>query len=422
MANIITDAQLIETLKLLHKHGTIAAVARNLDLARSTVSDRINYARSRGYTHKSVAPPEPLPPPPSPPPEPADQIKLRKLQDQLRTESTNRKSVELFASQNQTIREAVFGLNASPPKPPNWTPRIEKVDRVGEVALAMISDWHVGETIDLQQMGGSNSYNQNIARLRAQRYFQTLVSLMTTHWSGPPPTTMYLLLMGDMVSGEIHEELAKTNDLLSIPAVRAASEMLIGGFELLLKSFPKTRFHVVSIAGNHGRTTRKPESKGFVVDSYDTLVTWCIESWFAAKGEKRIDFSAPASGDALINIYGWNFLVTHGDRIGSRGGTGFVGPAATISRGFQKVLMDYAAQGIVIDSILIGHFHSAMELSLGFANGCLPGPSEFSKTFRMRPEPASQWLLTVHPSHGVARRWKVQVGAPSEGQIYRGRT
>ncbi len=83
--------------------------------------------------------------------------------------------------------------------------------------------------------------------------------------------------------------------------------------------------------------------------------------------------------------------------------------------------MDYAAQGVVVDSILIGHFHSAMELPQGFANGSLIGPSQLSKSNRMRPEPATQWMITVHRDRGITRRWKIPVGAMSEGSIYRGR-
>lgn len=353
-----------------------------------------------------------------------DPIEISRLRDRVKIEAAARAEAERHAANSQTIREAILKLTEEPLQPPSWNPKQSnrvRAGKVGEAVIVMISDLQVGEVIDLDQMGGVNAFNITIARSRLERLFASIVKLTTTFWAGAKPSVFYLLLMGDLVSGEIHEELAKTNDLLSIPAVRSVSESLIAGVSLLLKSFPKIPVHVVSVAGNHGRTTKKPESKGFAVDSYDTLVAWVIESWFKAKGERRITFSAPVSGDALISIFGWNLLVTHGDRIGSRGGTGFVGPAATISRGFQKTLMDYAAQGTVVDYVLIGHFHTAMELPQGFANGSLPGPSQFSKTHRMRPEPASQWMLSVHRSYGVARRWKIHVGAKSEGSIYRGR-
>jgi hypothetical protein len=227
-------------------------------------------------------------------------------------------------------------------------------------------------------------------------------------------------LGGDLISGEIHEELSKTNDLMSIPAVRELATHLISGIDLLLRSFA-CEVRVISVPGNHGRATKKPESKNFVMTSYDTLTAWLVESWFTAKGTKRITFTAPASGDAVVDICGWRFLFTHGDRIGSRGGMGMVGPAATVSRGMQRLIQDYAAEGTVIDHIMIGHFHSPMELEQGIVNGCLSGPSEYSRSGRMRPHPASQWMISVHPEHGICRRWKIGVGVPEEGTIYKGR-
>lgn len=87
----------------------------------------------------------------------------------------------------------------------------------------------------------------------------------------------------------------------------------------------------------------------------------------------------------------------------------------------QRVVQDYAAEGRVIDFIIMGHLHAPMELEYGFVNGCLSGPSEYSRSGRMRSHPASQWMLSIHPNHGIARRWKIQVGVPEEGSIYNGR-
>ena len=351
----------------------------------------------------------------------ADPIIVRNLQDRLnRTESLLRDAHRKTIA-DDSLRKSIFGLVEKPLNPPSFCPPVELEKPTPEALILFLSDVHNGEVIDFAQMGGRNSYNQDICQRRLERYFHSVVELGVKHWSGPPPGVIYLILGGDMISGEIHEELAKTNDLLSIPAVRSLSEWLIAGIEVLRAAFPKVPINVVSVPGNHGRTTRKPEMKGFALDSYDTLVAWTVERWFTARNTKDITFSAPASGDALIKIHGWTFLFTHGDRIGSRGGAGFIGPAATAARGMQRVIQDYAAEGVVVDVIVIGHFHTAVELEQGFVNGCLSGPSEYSRSGRMRSHPASQWLLSVHPRFGVTRRWKVMVGSPSEGSIYNGR-
>lgn len=354
--------------------------------------------------------------------EDADHIVVRRLKDRLTRAESRAAAAERDTVNASVIRESIMGLVAEPIEPKSWRPASGRAkDKRREALVLMISDVHMGEVIDKGQMGGRNSFDKKICADRLQRLFQGVVKMGTIHWSGPPPGVIYVILGGDLISGEIHDELAKSNDLLAIPAVRELATHIISGLDLLLQSFD-CEIRVVSVPGNHGRTTRKPESKGFVVNSYDTLVAWLIESWFASQKTKRIFFSAPASGDALIDICGWNFLFTHGDRIGSRGGAGMVGPVATIARGMQRLIQDYAAEQVVVDYIVIGHFHTSVELEQGFANGCLSGPSEYSRSGRMRSSPPSQWLLSVHPVHGVARRWKVLVGDPSEGSICAGRS
>ena len=330
--------------------------------------------------------------------------------------------LERHAASDRTIRESVFKLSERPLEPPHWNPNPSKGGKHRESIVLFLSDIHMGEVVSMSAMGGRNSYNMKIATARLERFFQHVVKLGTEHWTGPPADCIYLVLGGDLVSGEIHEELAKTNDLQAIPAVRVLAEALAAGISLLRDNFPAIPIHCISVPGNHGRATKKPESKGFAVNSYDTLVSLLLEWWASTKGLKNITFSAPHSGDAVVTIHGWNVLFTHGDRIGSRGGSGFVGPAATAARGMQKVVQDYLAEGRVIDLIVMGHFHTPLELEYGFVNASLVGPSEYSKSGRMRSHPAAQWMLSIHPTHGVARRWKIQVGDRSEGSIYGGRT
>jgi predicted phosphodiesterase len=351
----------------------------------------------------------------------ADPIQARQQKTNARLQRKRIEELERTAAADRTIREAVFGLSQRPLEPPNWNARPSKGTKHREAIVLFLSDVHMGEVVSMSAMGGRNSYNMKIAAARLERYFQSVVKLGTEHWTGPAPDSIYLVLGGDLVSGEIHDELAKTNDLQAIPAVRVLAEALAAGLDLLRKSFPTIPIHVISVPGNHGRTTKKPESKAFAINSYDTLVALLLEWWANTKGLKGVTFSAPHTGDALVTIHGWNVLFTHGDRIGSRGGSGFVGPAATAARGMQKIVQDYLAEGRVIDVIVMGHFHTPLELEYGIVNPSLVGPSEYSRSGRMRSHPAAQWMLTIHPRYGVARRWKIAVGDPVEGSIYTGR-
>ncbi len=352
---------------------------------------------------------------------PRDDIEARREQNRDLLQRKRIDELERQAAAERTVREAVFRLSSRPLEPPSWNARPAKGSKHRESIVLFLSDIHMGEVVSLSAMGGRNSYNMKIAAARLERYFQSVVKLGTEHWTGPSPDCIYFVLGGDLVSGEIHDELAKTNDLQAIPAVRVLAEALAAGLDLLRKSFPAIPIHVISVPGNHGRTTRKPESKAFAINSYDTLVALLLEWWATTKGLKGVTFSAPHTGDALVTIHGWNVLFTHGDRIGSRGGSGFVGPAATAARGMQKIVQDYLAEGRVIDVIVMGHFHTPLELEYGIVNPSLVGPSEYSRSGRMRSHPSAQWMLSIHPQYGVARRWKIACGDKSEGSIYAGR-
>lgn len=303
------------------------------------------------------------------------------------------------------LRHAVFGLRDQEIKPPAWTVPVKPPSGGPGIPILFTSDFQWGEVVTPSELDGINAFNVDVAIRRYRRLIERTIDLCKAHMVNPSYPGMIYLRGGDAVSGEIHQELRETNELQSIPAVRSLVEQEAWGIAELLKHFPRIR--VISVPGNHGRTTFKPQSKRYAETNYDTLSAWMLESWFKAQGEKRVSFWTPESGDALFNVYGWKFLLTHGDRIGSRGGQGFIGPAATIARGMKKTRDFYATLGQSIDYILVGHFHTRMELEYGFANGCLPGYSEYARDFRAAPRPPEQWLFFVHPLYGVTARWPI---------------
>jgi hypothetical protein len=348
----------------------------------------------------------------------SDPVDLRRALDENTRLKRDLAETARRAAASEDIRALAFKLAA--PLEPSAVQRPVAADPRAETIIVMASDWHWGEVIRSEAMDGLNSYNSDIASARAARFFSTVSELATQHWAGPKPARIILILNGDMLSGEIHEELAKSNSELAVPAAQSCASAIIGGLSHWLETL-ECAIEVLSLPGNHGRTTRKPESK-FVDVSMDLMIANMVEMYFSARGEKRITFKTPVSGDALFSVDGWVFLATHGDRIGSRGGQGVGGPAMTVARGFKRLVADYAARGTLIDTILIGHFHVPLRLEEGYVCGTLAGPSEYARDGRFRPHPASQLFLTVHPKRGVTQVREIRVGAPEEGSIYDGRT
>jgi hypothetical protein len=264
----------------------------------------------------------------------------------------------------------------------------------------LTSDFQIGEVIRADETEAGYGYDSSVFRSRYRRMIDTTIYLAFQHggqgWTYPG---IIYARGGDTISGAIHDELKETDDLTPIEAVECAFEEESAGIHKLADAFGKVEVKTPGSAGNHDRNLMKPTTKKASAHSYDRLIAYMLRREFNT--DKRVTFQTSRSFDVRFPIYNKTILLTHGDRMGSGGGQGFVGPAATILRGVQKVLMEQAALGFHVDRVDHGHFHYPMLLDFVLSNGCMPGYSEFAKQFRMRPTPPQQSLLFHHPKRGM---------------------
>lgn len=303
----------------------------------------------------------------------------------------------------EDFRSAVFGLSQMKIQPPEWTVNPSSAGSSPGIPVLFGSDYQAGEVIRPGELDGVNEYNTEIFKRRFRDMISKAVELAFVHMVRPKYPGIVYFRGGDAISGNIHAELRETNDLHAAPAMKMLVEEESAGIEKLLKHFG--RVDVWSVPGNHGRDTEKPYAKGYVEHNYETLAAWALEREY--KNEKRVTFITPMSGDVYRSIYGYWFLLTHGDRMGTGGGKGFIGEAAPIIRGAKLVIDQYAKLHRHIDYICTGHYHTRMEHPYGFANGCLAGFSEYGRGLRKAPAAPEQWFWFVHPNHGVTARWPI---------------
>lgn len=295
------------------------------------------------------------------------------------------------------------------PRPAEWTLRKGWGSRLEHIPLLFSSDAQVGEVIRPEETDCAHGYDAGTYRRRYRTMIESTIHLCRLQSEFTYPGIIYSR-GGDTISGGIHEELAETDDLTPIEAVEVAFEEEAGGILKLADEFG--RVDVKSVGGNHDRNTARPRSKGRHAHSYDRLVEYMLRREFMR--DDRVTFQSSESPDCFFPVYNTNILLTHGDNIGSSGGQGFIGPAATIMRGAQKILMEQNALGRRVDEVHVGHFHTALQLGYALANGCFPGYSEYAKgKIRPRPEAPSQWLVLYHPDLGPVSWKKVWLEKPS---------
>lgn len=298
-------------------------------------------------------------------------------------------------------------LSRSGARPAEWTVQPSAIGRE-HIPYLFTSDFQIGEVIRPEEIDLAHGYDVEIFRRRYRQLVSTAIDLALNHQAGWTYPGVIYARGGDTISGAIHDELRETDQVTPIEAVEIAFEEEAAGIRQLADAFG--RVDVKSTGGNHDRDTRKPQAKRATAHSLDRLVAYMLGREF--KDDPRISFQTSESPDVYFAVYETRILLTHGDKIGSRGGQGYVGPAATIMRGAQKILMEQMALGRLVHEVHVGHFHTPMQLGCALANGCLPGYSEFAKTLRVRPEAPSQWLVFYHPRYGAVDWKKIWLEEP----------
>jgi hypothetical protein len=267
---------------------------------------------------------------------------LNRLKDDVRLLKARAEYSEKQMHEATRIREQIFNLTEVPPDAtPNWTISSRSSDKEHTPVL-VTSDFQWGEVISKENLDNLNEYNITVAKKRYKKVIEGTVDIAFAHMPNSKYPGIIYLRLGDGVSGDIHDDLRTTNEAASIPAVRSLVASETWGLQQLAEHFKKV--HVISVPGNHARSTLKPPTKK-IEDNYDVLSAWWLESIF--REDKRFTWQTPNSADAVFPIYDRTYLATHGDNIGSRGGQGFVGPAATILRGMKKVTDEYSRRNVV---------------------------------------------------------------------------
>lgn len=389
MGDRLTDAELVDTLRLIRAHGSASAAAKYMGIAARGMRERKLQAEARGLTADTPVLDE-----------------AGKLKIALRAAHADIKALQVERDTAESIRTRIYNLASRTPEPPSWlTPKRTKSHQPG-VPMTIWSDWHFGEVVRPEEVAGFNEFNLEIATARVEKLVNTTIDLCRNHMGGTENTYPGIVVMlgGDMMSGDIHEELFATNDRTTQQTINDLTDVLAAALERMADEFG--RVFVPCVVGNHGRASKKPRMKGRVYTSHEWNVYCSLERHF--RNDKRLTFFIPGETDAYFKVYGHRFLLTHGDSLGVKGGDGIIGAIGPIMRGSIKVGNSEAAIGRNVDTIVMGHWHQMLWLPGCIVNGALKGYDEFARLALRAPySRPSQGLWFVHPQHGITAKWEV---------------
>lgn len=366
------------------KHGTYPAAAAALDddVGVQTIKERVYKARALGLKANAKA-----------------DAPLRMVEYVRRLEA-DLKIAQRESADAQAIKAVVgeTAEKAATREPPKWlTPASSRPSAPG-VPTLFLSDFHWGEVVHPSQINGVNRYNVSIARRRLKDTIDSAITLLRIVSPKLDYPGIVVPLGGDMVSGNIHEELETTNEMNTIPTVLDLWEQLASAITHLADTFGSV--FLPCVTGNHGRNTRKVWSKDRHHTSFDWMLYQILAKHFA--NDKRIIFAIPDGSDAAWRIYSTRYNMTHGDQF--RGGDSMIGPLGPITRGDHKKRSRNSQIDMDYDILIMGHWHQYIHLSKLIVNGALKGYDEYAYTGNFPFEKPQQALWITHPVHGSTFR------------------
>lgn len=370
--------------------GNATHAATKLKIPRGTLQARIRAAAIHGITAGI------------PTPDLADPQVMQAEIKRLRTEITSRDQARF---DEEMIRSQIVKLHRSVTtvEPPDWTIDTARAPSAPGVPTLFCSDWHVGETVHPSQINGVNVYNIKVYRERLKTLAQSTIDLLRIISPKLNYPGIVMPLGGDMISGNIHEELTATNELNSMDSVLELYGSLVWMITLMADTFGKV--FLPCVTGNHGRDTKKIWGKDRHKTSFDWLLYCFLAKHF--EGDKRVTFQIPDGPDAYYRIYQHKYLLTHGDQF--RGGDGMIGALGPIIRGDHRKRSRNAQIDMSYDTMLLGHWHQYINLNRLIVNGSLKGYDEYAYSNNFGFEAPVQALWLTHPKHRITFRMPVHV-------------
>lgn len=330
-------------------------------------------------------------------PRPIEQISAEhraRLEAQVRiaeVKSVSRKIVEL--------EDALSFMHRPPAVPPVIAHKGKhKTGMRVATPCFVVSDTHFGETVTRVESLGTNEYDLRIAAQRMSKCWENMLWLREDMARTNTCRDTVLFLNGDIVSGDIHDELRETNDGGLRSQCDAAFAALYPGIVALADATPGV-LHVVCIGGNHGRLTHKQHIKNGTEHSAEHLGVYDPLRRAVGDRDGGVSWHIPRAERYVIEVHGKRIAAQHGTMIRSQGGIG----------GVLVPMTRYVTRVADADLYVFGHFHEADAYGKVVKNGSLIGESAYTKWLGVESRPPEQVSFMVDQSRGVRRFERIWV-------------
>lgn len=250
--------------------------------------------------------------------------------------------------------------------------------------LVSLNDIHFGAQVDNYWC----KYSSEICAKMMRNYIDQIVAIGKTHRS----ENCIVWANGDLISGNIHYQIAVSNKENLIEQITGVSELIAEFLAELSKHFAEVRF--VSVAGNHSRIGQK--DCAVMQERLDDLVEWYLTARMSEFKNVIVGYGEKIDATMYImNVRGKNYVGVHGD----------YEPTP------QKIqaLQTMAKQPVY--AVLLGHMHhNVIDNVQGIQTimaGSFLGMDDYCVSKRIYSEP--EQMVCVCDEHGVRCSYNIKL-------------
>jgi predicted phosphodiesterase len=308
-----------------------------------------------------------------------EMVKLRKskllAQDKLRVErGAFNKNLRTLNALEELNKEVIESLKQLPRK----EVKISK-DTTGAknpVGVIIISDVHFNEIINTQ----GNTYDFKIASKRLKK----LAIRAKKYFKDNNVDQVVICFLGDLLNSD-----RRLSEVFNMVTNRSRAMVL--GFYLLKQFIQDIRQTVsnaviASVSGNEGRISPEEFCTSDILATYNYDYTIHEFLKIAFEKDEGVKFIDGDFAEKLLNINNSNVLILHG-----------VSLKSDLEKSVQQMFGRYSANGVNIDYLFCGHYHSA-RIGDTFARcGSLCGGNSYSEGALNLNSRASQLIGIFYP-------------------------
>lgn len=238
-------------------------------------------------------------------------------------------------------------------------------------AILLISDWHYGNVVSLPV----NQYNRSSARNRVEQLTSRVISLCKE----AGVNHLYLLNLGDLISGRIHYTLQIKNECSVVEQVMEVSNLLAN----MLAAFMKAGIYIdyYSCVDNHSRLEPNKELS-IEEDNFYKLIDWYLQACFSPRDELVFHKNEHRDIITFKTGTGVNVAAVHGHKDSDKD---------------MAQTLDVVTR-TKLDLILYSHYHhftmnDNME-KIKIGNGSLMGTDTYAWDKRLHSRPSQTLIVT----------------------------